>query len=45
LSRLAEEGVVRKERARAGLTYILDDTTFSEPTKSLRMQPLKGGER
>jgi hypothetical protein len=36
LSRLAEDGAVKKEKARVGLQYILDDTTFSEPTRNLR---------
>lgn len=36
LSRLAEDGAVRKEKARLGLQYILEDTTFSEPTRNIR---------
>lgn len=33
LARLAEDGALRKEKARAGLHYLLEDTTFSEPTR------------
>lgn len=36
LARLAEDGAVKKEKARAGLHYILEDTTFSEPTRRFR---------
>lgn len=36
LARLAEDGAVKKEKARVGLHYILEDTTFSEPTRRFR---------
>ncbi|MFO0727775.1 MAG: helix-turn-helix domain-containing protein [Myxococcota bacterium] len=43
LSRLAEDGALKKEKARAGLQYILEDTTFSEPTRVPRAKLLLKG--
>ena len=36
LRRLTEDGAVRAERAARGLHYVLEDTTFSEPTRTLQ---------
>ncbi len=36
LRRLMEDGALRSERAARGLQYILEDTTFSEPTRQVR---------
>jgi len=43
LARLAEDGAVRKERAKLRLTYVLADTTFSEPPAVAR--PAYGRQR
>jgi hypothetical protein len=37
LRRLTDDGAVRKEKAARGLHYILEDTTFSEPTKTTHL--------
>jgi hypothetical protein len=34
LRRLTDDGAVKREKAARGLHYILEDTTFSEPTKT-----------
>jgi hypothetical protein len=36
LRRLVDDGALRSERAARGLTYILEDTTFSEPTRRVK---------
>jgi hypothetical protein len=36
LRRMRDDGVVRSEKAARGLHYILEDTTFSEPTRDVR---------
>jgi hypothetical protein len=36
LLKLAEDGAVRREKARVGLQYVLEDTTFSEPTRAAK---------
>jgi hypothetical protein len=36
LRRMRDDGVLRSEKAARGLHYILEDTTFSEPTRDVR---------